>query len=72
MAAAQTSPWLTVAEACEIAKCGPKLIYRECAASRLRSARIGGRRDIRIHRTWIDEWLTRCATPIEVRPVIRA
>jgi excisionase family DNA binding protein len=60
------SPWLTVREATHIAKCGPKTLRREIAAGRLRAARIGGRRDIRIHRDWIDEWLLRCAEPIEV------
>jgi excisionase family DNA binding protein len=60
------SPWLTVTEVCEVAKCGAKLVYREIKAGRLRAAHIGGRRDIRVHRDWIDEYLNRCATPIEV------
>ncbi len=62
------SDWLTIKESCPVAKCGPKLIYREIKAGRLRAARIGGRRDLRIHRSWIDEWLMRCATPIEITP----
>jgi excisionase family DNA binding protein len=43
------------------------LLYREIKAGRLRSARIGARRDIRIHRDWIDEWLIAASTPMEVR-----
>jgi excisionase family DNA binding protein len=58
--------WLTVAESAAIAKCGKKLVYREIKAGRLRAARIGNRRDLRIHRTWIDDWLERSATPIIV------
>jgi excisionase family DNA binding protein len=61
-----TSPWLTVKEACPIAKCGAKLLYREIAAGRLRAARIGNRRDLRIHRQWIDDWLTASSKPVEV------
>ena len=33
-----TSPWLKIAEAKQIAKCGARLLYREIAAGRLRSA----------------------------------
>lgn len=63
-----SSDWLTVKQVCTIAQCGTKLLYREIKAGRLRAAIIGGRRDLRIHRSWIDEWLTRCATPIEITP----
>jgi excisionase family DNA binding protein len=62
------SPWLTVKEAAAVAKCGAKLIYREVRAGRLRAARIGARRDLRIHRCWVDEWLEASATPVEVHP----
>ena len=65
---ASDSPWLTVAEAAAIAKCGKRLVYREVKARRLRAARIGLRRDLRIHRDWVDEWLEACAEP---HPVIR-
>jgi excisionase family DNA binding protein len=59
--AAQTvvtgSPWLTVHDAAERCKCGVKVIYREVKAGRLRAARIGGRRELRLLAEWIDEWL---------------
>ena len=55
------SPWLTVEEAAGRARCGPKLIYREVRAGRLRAARIGGRRELRLKPEWIDEWLLRSA-----------
>lgn len=51
------SPWLTVSEAAERARCGVKLIYREVKAKRLRAARVGGRRELRILPEWIDAWL---------------
>ena len=60
------SEWLTVNEVAKVAKCGRRLIYREVKAGRLRAARLGLRRDIRVHRDWIREWLERCAAPIEV------
>lgn len=62
------SSWLTVAEvARDVWRCGPKLVYREIAAGRLRAARIGGRRDFRIHRDWANAALEASAEPIEVR-----
>ena len=51
------SPWLTVDEAAQRARCGPKTIYREVRTGRLRAARIGGRRELRLLPEWIDEWL---------------
>jgi excisionase family DNA binding protein len=62
-----STPWLTVREAAGRARVGVKTIYREVRGGRLRAARVGARRDIRILDTWVDEWLVRAATPIEVR-----
>ena len=56
------TPWLTVAEAAERARCGPKLIYREVRAGRLKAARVGGRRELRLLPEWIDAWLTASTT----------
>jgi excisionase family DNA binding protein len=65
---AEPSPWLVIEEARKIAKVGPKLLYREIKSGRLRAARLGGRSGaIRIHRTWLDEWLERASEPIEIR-----
>ncbi len=66
VAESQPSPWLTIKEARLIAKCGVKLLYREIAAGRLRAARIGNRRDLRVHRDWLDQWLVRSSEPIEI------
>ena len=58
--------WLTIKQACPVAQVGPKLLRREFKAGRLRAARIGNRRDIRIRRDWIDAWLEASAQPVEV------
>ncbi len=58
----EQSPWLTVEEAAQRARCGVKTIYREARAGRLRAARVGGRRELRLLSAWVDEWLVRCTT----------
>ena len=60
-----SSPWLTVKEAAERARCGVKTVYREVAAGRLKAARVGGRRELRFLAEWIDQWL---AASINVMP----
>jgi excisionase family DNA binding protein len=55
------SPWLTVEEAGDRARCGVKTIYREVRAGRLKAARIGGRRELRLLSGWVDEWLLQSA-----------
>lgn len=62
----QRSPWLTVSEGATYAKVSRGVIYAECRAGRLRHARVGGRRDIRLRREWLDAWLEASA-PQEVR-----
>jgi excisionase family DNA binding protein len=61
------TPWRTVKEAAAHARVGVKVIYREIRAGRLRAAVVGGRRDYRVHVSWIDEWLERSAKPVDVR-----
>jgi excisionase family DNA binding protein len=66
------TPWLRVGEAAAYARCGRKLIYREIAAGRLRAARVGGRREIRTRREWLDHWpedAIRGATNVVAWPV---
>lgn len=58
----RSSPWLTAAEAGKYAGVGRRLIYREVRAGRLRAAVLGHRRDLRIHRDWVDGWLTASAS----------
>ena len=63
-----TSPWLVVSEAAKRARVGPKVIYREVRAGRLRAARVGGRRELRFRAEWIDEWLLAESEPRQVEP----
>ena len=57
------SPWLTISEAADRARCGVKLLYREVKAGRLKAARLGGRRALRFLREWIDQWMLESSTP---------
>lgn len=61
------SPWLTVQEAAARARCGPKTIYREVRAGKLRAAHLGGRRELRFLAEWVDAWLIEQSTIQEVR-----
>ena len=63
--------WLTAAVVTHVAKVGMKTVDREIKAGRLRAARIGGCRDIRVKRSWISDWLEAAATPQEVRQMGR-
>ena len=62
------SPWLIVAEAAKRARVGPKVIYREVRAGRLRAARVGGRRELRFRAEWVDDWLLSQSEPHQVEP----
>lgn len=62
-----SSPWLLGIEAATYLRISAKTIYREARAGRLRHARVGGRRELRFRREWLDQWLEATATPIEVR-----
>lgn len=55
------TPWLTVKQAAERAQCGVKMLYREAQAGRLRAARVGGRRSLRLRAEWVDQWLQTCS-----------
>src|SRR5690348_14549023 len=52
-------PWLNVSEAAEYASLSRDTIYTACERGELRSARVSGRRAIRIRPAWIDAWLER-------------
>lgn len=60
------SPWLTANQAAKRAKVGPACIYAAVRSGDLRAARIGGRRSLRFLAAWVDDWLERTATPIEI------
>jgi excisionase family DNA binding protein len=49
--------WLTVAEVAREIHGGRRSVYRAIVSGRLRAARINSRKDIRVHRCWIAQWL---------------
>jgi excisionase family DNA binding protein len=51
-----------VKEAAEYARCGVKVIYRAVDSGQLRAVRLGGRRELRLTREWLNEWLLACST----------
>jgi len=61
-----TTPWLTADEAAQRARVGARLIYREVHAGRLRAARVGGRKALRLLPEWVDAWLQHTSTPVEL------
>jgi excisionase family DNA binding protein len=64
-------PWLNVSEAAEYAGLSRDTIYTACEQEELRSARVSGRRTIRIRPAWIDAWLERYAPDVQGRRRIR-
>ena len=60
-------PWLNVSEAAEYAGLSRDTIYTACEQGELRSARVSGRRAIRIRPAWIDAWLERHAPDVQDR-----
>jgi excisionase family DNA binding protein len=61
------TPWRTVSQGATRALVGPRTIYNEVRAGRLRAARVGGRRELRFKDEWIDAWLEQTSEPLEVR-----
>lgn len=64
--AVPVSPWRTVQQEAARIQCGPRVLYRAVAQKKLRAARIGGRRDIRLRPEWTDAFLEATANPVEV------
>ncbi len=57
--------WFNVSEAAEYAGVSRDTIYTACERHELRSARVSGRRAIRIRPAWIDAWLERYAPDVQ-------
>jgi excisionase family DNA binding protein len=62
--------WFNVSEAAEYAGVSRDTIYTACERHELRSARVSGRRAIRIRPAWIDAWLERHAPDVPDHPRI--
>ena len=60
-----TDDWLTPDEAAPLARVSAATLRRECQHKRLRHARLGGgRKLIRIRRSWLHEWMERSAVEV--------
>lgn len=62
-----TDPWLRLSQCAERAQAHEATLRREIKRGRLRCARIGGRKSIRIRASWLDAWLESTSTPVEIR-----
>jgi excisionase family DNA binding protein len=62
---AYIDPWLTLRQGAAHAQADEATLRREIRRGRLRAARIGGRKCIRLRRSWIDQWLEQTSTPVE-------
>jgi len=60
-------PWLTIAQAAICVHVHEATLRREIYRGRLRHARVGGQKSIRLRRSWLDGWLEASSTPVEVR-----
>jgi excisionase family DNA binding protein len=59
-------PWLTLRQSTIETQVHESTLRREIRAGRLRHARVGGRKSVRIRRSWLAQWLEQSATPREV------
>jgi len=57
---------LTLKQAAEVVQTHEATLRREIQRDRLRAARVGGRKSIRLRRSWLDAWLEASTTPVEV------
>ena len=58
-------PWLTLKQGSRVVQAHEATLRREIRAGRLRCARVGGRKSIRLRRSWLDTWLEASTTPME-------
>jgi excisionase family DNA binding protein len=59
--------WLTVPEAAEQLRVGPRSVYRAIQGGDLRAARVNERGDLRIARAWLQEF---CERRSDLRPAV--
>ena len=51
------SPWLDVGQGAMYARVSKKLLYRAVSSGRLKAARVGGLRQVRLRREWLDAFI---------------
>jgi excisionase family DNA binding protein len=59
-------PWLTLQQGAKYVQAHEATLRREMKAGRLRFAKVGGRKSIRLRRSWLDAWLEGSTRPVEV------
>jgi excisionase family DNA binding protein len=60
------TPWMDVREAATYARCGTRSIYVAVRQKQLQAAKLGGRRELRFTKNWLDFWLTATCNPAMV------
>jgi excisionase family DNA binding protein len=58
-------PWLTLQQGAKHVQAHEATLRREMKAGRLRYAKVGGRKCIRLRRSWLDSWLEGSVRPVE-------
>ena len=53
----EASPWWDVGRGAAYARVSKKLLYRAIRGGKLKAARIGGRREVRLRREWLDAFI---------------
>ena len=53
----EATPWLRVPQSAARAQVGVKMIYTAIRTGALKAVRLGVRRELRIHRDWLDAWI---------------
>lgn len=59
-------PWLRLSQCADRGQVHEATLRREIRRGRLRHARVGGRKSIRIRASWLDAWLEASSMPVEV------
>lgn len=52
-----SSPWLDAGQGAAYARVSRKLLYRAVRSGRLKAARVGGKRQVRLRREWLDAFI---------------
>ena len=54
------SPWWNVEQGAAYLQISVTTFFRECRAGRIKCARVGGRRNIRVKQGWLDSYMESC------------
>jgi excisionase family DNA binding protein len=51
------SPWMDARRGASYARVSRKLLYRAIRGGKLKAARVGGRREVRLRKEWLDQFI---------------